>query len=48
MPDGNHVVIKYNMSFQEKKSAAETVTPMLDKDGKWRVAGYSSRRKMTV
>lgn len=23
-----------------KKSAIETVTPMMDKDGKWRVSGY--------
>jgi Protein of unknown function (DUF4019) len=39
-PDGKYVVIQYNSSFGHKKSAVETVTPMLDKDGKWRVAGY--------
>jgi hypothetical protein len=39
-PDGKYVVIRYNSSFGHKKSAVETVTPMLDKDGKWRVAGY--------
>jgi hypothetical protein len=39
-PDGEYVVIQYETSYQNKKSAVETVTPMLDKDGKWRVAGY--------
>jgi len=40
VPDGKYVVIMYNTDFENKKSAIETVTPMLDKDGKWRVAGY--------
>ena len=39
-PDGEYVVIQYDTSFENKRSAAETITPMLDKDGKWRVAGY--------
>jgi hypothetical protein len=39
-PDGEYVVIQYQTSFQNKKSAIETITPMLDKDGHWRVAGY--------
>lgn len=39
-PDGEYVVIQYATSFQNKKSAIETVTPMRDKDGTWRVAGY--------
>jgi Protein of unknown function (DUF4019) len=39
-PDGQYVVIQYGSSFANKKSAVETVTPMLDKDGQWRVAGY--------
>lgn len=39
-PDGQYVVIQYNASFVNKKSAIETVTPMLDKDGQWRVSGY--------
>ncbi len=39
-PDGQYVVIQYDSSFANKKSAVETVTPMLDKDGQWRVAGY--------
>lgn len=39
-PDGKYVVIQYDTSFENKKAAVETVTPMLDKDGKWRVSGY--------
>jgi predicted SnoaL-like aldol condensation-catalyzing enzyme len=40
VPDGEYVVIQYETSFENKKIAIETVTPMLDKDGKWRVSGY--------
>jgi hypothetical protein len=39
-PDGEYVVIEFESSFEKKKSAVETVTPMMDKDGKWRVSGY--------
>ena len=39
-PDGQYVVIQYDTSFEKKKSAVETITPMLDKDGQWRVSGY--------
>lgn len=39
-PDGEYVVIQYSTSFKNKKNAIETVTPMKDKDGKWRVSGY--------
>jgi hypothetical protein len=39
-PDGEYVVIQYDTDFAKKKSAVETITPMLDKDGKWRVSGY--------
>jgi hypothetical protein len=39
-PDGEYVVIQFVTSFENKKLAIETVTPMLDKDGKWRVSGY--------
>lgn len=39
-PDGEYVVIQYDTFFENKRSALETVTPMLDKDGKWRVSGY--------
>jgi hypothetical protein len=40
VPDGEYVVIQYDTSFEHKQSAVETVTPMLDKDGKWRISGY--------
>lgn len=39
-PDGEYVVIQYDASFEHKQSAVETITPMLDKDEKWRVSGY--------
>jgi len=39
-PDGEYVVIQYETTFEKKQSAIETVTPMLDKDGKWRVSGF--------
>ena len=39
-PHGQFVVIRFETSFQRKKSAIETVTPMLDSDGHWRVSGY--------
>lgn len=42
-PDGEYVVIQYDSSFANKKSAVETVTPKLDKDGNWRVSGYFIR-----
>ena len=42
-PDGQYVVIQFKTSLGNKKSAVETVTPMLDKDGKWRVSGYYIR-----
>jgi hypothetical protein len=42
-PDGEYYVIQYDTSFEKKKSAVETITPMLDKEGKWRVSGYYIR-----
>ncbi|MBL7133554.1 MAG: DUF4019 domain-containing protein [Phycisphaerae bacterium] len=39
-PDGQYVVIKYKTSFEKKAEAVETVTPMKEKDGGWRVSGY--------
>ncbi len=39
-PDGEYVVVLMETSFQNKKNAMETVTPMLDADGQWRVSGY--------
>lgn len=42
-PAGQYVVIEFNTDFENKKAAVETVTPMLDKDGTWRVSGYYIR-----
>jgi hypothetical protein len=39
-PDGEYVVIQFKSSFENKRSAIETITPMLEKDGTWRVSGY--------
>jgi len=39
-PAGEYVVLQFDTSFANKTSSVETVTPMLDKDGKWRVSGY--------
>jgi hypothetical protein len=43
-PDGEYVVIQYQTSFANKKASVETVTPMREKDGRWRVSGYFIRR----
>ena len=39
-PDGEYVVIQFETVFENKKGAVETVTPMKEKDGVWRVSGY--------
>ena len=40
VPDGEYLIIQYETKFEKKQSAIETITPMLDKDGNWRVSGY--------
>ena len=42
-PDGEYLVIQFTTYFENKKPAIETITPMRDKDGKWRVSGYYIR-----
>ncbi len=39
-PDGEYVVIQFKSSFENKKDAIETVTPMRGKEGAWKVSGY--------
>lgn len=39
-PDGEYVVIRFKTRFENKRSAIETATPMLENDGRWRVSGY--------
>ena len=41
-PEGEYVVLQFETQF-EKRSAIETVTPMKDGDGSWRVSGYYVR-----
>jgi hypothetical protein len=40
VPDGEYVVVQFDTSFEKKKTAIETVTPMKEPDGRWRVSGY--------
>jgi hypothetical protein len=42
-PDGKYYVIEYETTFERKKNGTETVVPMLDEDGAWRVSGYFVR-----
>jgi hypothetical protein len=42
-PAGKYVIIQYETAFEHKAQAVETVTPMLDADGVWRVSGYFIR-----
>jgi DNA gyrase inhibitor GyrI len=39
-PAGKYVVMRFISSFEKKQSAVETVTFMLDTDGKWRAVRY--------
>lgn len=39
-PAGEYVVIQYDTQFENKSSAIETITPMHEKDGSWKVCGY--------
>ena len=39
-PDGEYVVIQFQTSFQNKADSVETITPMKDDKGVWRVSGY--------
>jgi hypothetical protein len=42
-PDGEYVVLQFDATFEHKMTAVETVTPMKDTDGRWRVSGYFIR-----
>jgi Protein of unknown function (DUF4019) len=39
-PDGKYVIIQFDTSFEHKKSVVETITPMQEADGSWKVSGY--------
>jgi hypothetical protein len=42
-PDGDYVVLQFDTTFEHKLAGVETVTPMRDPDGRWRVSGYLVR-----
>lgn len=43
VPPGKYVVLVYATDFAGRRAAKEIVTPMLEKDGHWRVSGYYIR-----
>jgi hypothetical protein len=44
-PPGQYVVLQYKAQSGSGKPVVETVTPMKDEDGHWRVSGYYIRRE---
>ncbi len=43
VPEGEYVVIQYDTDFAYGVARIETVTPMREKDGSWKVSGYFVR-----
>jgi len=39
-PEGEYVLIQYDTQFEHQAHAVETVVPMRDQDGNWKVSGY--------
>ena len=39
-PDGEYVVLQFDTSFENKAAAVETLVPMREPDGAWKVSGY--------
>ena len=42
-PPGEYVVIQYDTTFENRALAVETLTPVRQPDGSWRVSGYFIR-----
>lgn len=42
-PEGEYVVIQFQSDFANKNGAIETVTPMEDEKGVWKISGYFIR-----
>jgi len=42
-PAGEYVVIQFQSDFAKKNGALETVTPMKDDNGAWKISGYFIR-----
>ena len=43
-PSGEYVIIQYQTDFERAPGMIETVTPMQEKDGSWKVSGYFVKR----
>ena len=39
-PEGEYVVLQFDTQFENRADSVETVTPLKDRDGVWRVSGY--------
>lgn len=39
-PPGDYVVIQYETQFEHRERAVETLIPMREPDGSWKVSGY--------
>ena len=39
-PAGKYMIMQYRTKFANGGEMIETITPMMDKDGTWRVSGY--------
>jgi hypothetical protein len=39
-PPGEYVILQFDSQFENRSGVVETVTPMREKDGSWRVSGY--------
>lgn len=42
-PPGEYVVLQFRAKVAKGRTVVETVTPMKDRDGRWRVSGYYVR-----
>jgi hypothetical protein len=42
-PEGEYLVVQFDTRFENRPLATEIVTPVKEKDGSWRVAGYVIR-----
>lgn len=47
-PPGEYVVLQYQTAVSEGRSIAETVVPMKQDDGSWRVSGYFVKPNQAV
>ncbi|HEU0138239.1 MAG TPA: DUF4019 domain-containing protein [Bryobacteraceae bacterium] len=44
-PAGEYVLIQYDSSFEKADAAIETIVPMREKNGEWKVSGYFVKPK---